>query len=46
LGLEWFGLDKEPNPGGDAELVTEGALSTYMKPYAEMGMVMLYEERG
>ncbi len=46
LGLEVFGLEEELSRilGRDVELVTERALSPYIKPYAEMDMVMLYEE--
>lgn len=46
LGLKWLGLEEELSRilGRDVELATEYALSPYVKPYAEMDMVMLYEE--
>ncbi len=46
LGLKWFGLEDELSRilGREVELVTEGALSPYIKPYAERDMVLLYEE--
>ncbi|MGA9098754.1 MAG: hypothetical protein WB392_07470 [Methanotrichaceae archaeon] len=47
LGLKWFGLEDELSRilDREVELVTDGALSPYVKPYAERDMVLLYEER-
>ena len=47
LGLEWFGLEEELSRvlGRDVELIAEGSLSPYLRPYAEKDLVLLYEER-
>jgi predicted nucleotidyltransferase len=47
LGLGWFKLEDELSGilGRDVELVAEGSLSPYLRPYAEKDMVLLYEER-
>jgi Predicted nucleotidyltransferases len=46
LGLKWFGLEQELSHilGRKVELVSESALSPYVRPYAEKDMVLLYEE--
>ena len=46
LGLKWFGLEQELSHilGHRVELVSESALSPYVRPYAEKDMVLLYEE--
>ena len=46
LGLKWFGLEQELRHilGRRVELVSESALSPYVRPYAEKDMVLLYEE--
>ncbi len=46
LGLKWFGLEQELSHilGRRVELVSESALSPYVRPYAEKDMVLLYEE--
>jgi predicted nucleotidyltransferase len=46
LGLKWFGLEQELGRilGRRVELVSESALSPYVRPYAEKDMVLLYEE--
>jgi len=47
LGLEWFGLEEELSRvlGRDVELIAEGSISPYLRPYAEKDLVLLYEER-
>ena len=47
LGLKWFALEEELRRilGCDVELVSEDALSPYVRPYVEKEMVILYEER-
>jgi predicted nucleotidyltransferase len=47
LGLKWFGLEDELSKilGRKVELVSESALSPYIRPYAEKEMVLLYEEK-
>jgi hypothetical protein len=47
LGLGWFSLEEELSRimGRDVELIAEGSLSPYLRPYAEKDMVLLYEER-
>jgi len=47
VGLKWFGLEQELSQvlGCRVELVTECALSPYIRPYVEKEMVVLYEER-
>jgi predicted nucleotidyltransferase len=44
LGLKWFGLEQELGRilGREVELISEKALSPYIRPYADM--VLLYEE--
>jgi predicted nucleotidyltransferase len=46
LGLKWFGLEQELGRifGREVELISESALSPYVRPYAEKDMVLLYEE--
>lgn len=46
IGLKWFGLEEELSRilGREVELVTESALSPYIRPYVENEMVVLYEE--
>ena len=46
LGLGWFGLEEELGRilGREVELIAEGSLSPYLRPYAEKDMVLLYEE--
>lgn len=46
LGLKWFGLEAELSHllERDVDLVSEDALSRYLRPYIETEMVMLYEE--
>jgi uncharacterized protein len=47
LGLGWFSLEEELSRimGRDVELIAEGSLSPYLRPYAEKDQVLLYEER-
>jgi predicted nucleotidyltransferase len=46
LGLRWFGLEEDLGYilGRKVELISEKALSPYIRPYAEKDMVLLYEE--
>ena len=46
LGLKWFGLEEELKRilGREVELVSERAMSPFVRPYAEKDMVLLYEE--
>jgi len=46
LGLKWFGLEQELKLilGREVELVSQSAMSPYIRPYAERDMVLLYEE--
>ena len=46
LGLGWFGLEEELGHilGREVELIAEGSLSPYLRPYAEKDLVLLYEE--
>lgn len=46
LGLKWFGLEQELSQlfGREVELVSENALSPYIRPYIEKEKVILYEE--
>jgi len=46
LGLKWFGLEEELGRilGREVELVSESAMSPFVRPYAEKDMVLLYEE--
>ncbi len=47
LGLKWFGLEDDLRQaiGRNVDLVSESALSPYVRPYVESDKVMLYEER-
>lgn len=47
IGLKWFALEDELSHilGREVELVSESALSPYIRPYVEKEMVVLYEER-
>ena len=44
LGLGWFGLEDELSRilGREVELIAEGSLSPYLRPYAEKDLVLLY----
>lgn len=46
LGLKWFGLEQELGRilGREVELISESAMSPYVRPYVELDMVLLYEE--
>ena len=46
LGLNWFGLwaEIEQRLGRKVDLVTEDALSPYIRPYVEREKVILYAE--
>lgn len=46
LGLKWFGLEQELERtlGREVELVSESAMSPFIRPYFEKDMVLLYEE--
>ncbi len=46
LGLKWFGLEEELARilGREVELVSERALSPFVRPRVEKDMVLLYEE--
>lgn len=46
IGLKWFGLEEELSRilGREVDLVSESALSPYIRPYAQREMVVLYEE--
>jgi len=46
LGLKWFGLEQELGRilGREVELVSESAMSPFIRPYVEKDMVLLYEE--
>ena len=46
LGLRWFGLEQELSRilGRDVDLVSESALSPYIRPYVEKEVKVLYEE--
>lgn len=46
LGLKWFGLEKELGHilGREVELVSESAMSPFVRPYAEKDMVLIYEK--
>lgn len=47
IGLKWFGLAEELSLilERPVDLVTEGGLSPYIRPYVEQEMVILYEEK-
>jgi len=46
IGLKWFGLEQELSHilGHEVDLVSESALSPYIRPYVEKELVVLYEE--
>ena len=46
IGLRWFGLEEELSRllGAQVDLVSDEALSPYIRPYVETEMVVLYEE--
>lgn len=46
LGLRWFELEQDLGQllGREVEMVTEEALSPYIRPYVERDSVVLYEE--
>lgn len=46
IGLKWFGMEEELSRilGREVELVTEDALSPYVRPYVEKEKVILYEK--
>ncbi len=46
IGLKWFGLEEELSRvlGRQVDLVSEGSLSPYIRPYIEREKVILYEE--
>jgi hypothetical protein len=46
LGLKWFGLEQELGHilGREVELVSESAMSPFVRPYAEKDMVLIYEK--
>lgn len=46
IGLKWFGLAEELSRvlRRKVDLVSESALSPYIRPYVEKEMVILYEE--
>jgi len=46
LGLKWFGLEEELAQilGREVELVSERAMSPFVRPRAEKDIVLLYEE--
>lgn len=45
-GLKWFGLEDELSKilGRKVDLISEKALSPYIRPYIEKEMVILYNE--
>ncbi|BCW96908.1 MAG: nucleotidyltransferase family protein [Fimbriimonadales bacterium] len=45
LGLKWFGLwaEIEQQLGCKVDLVTDGALSAYLRPYVEQEQAVLYQ---
>jgi len=46
IGLKWFGLEQELSRilRREVDLVSESALSPYIRPYVEEELVVLYEE--
>lgn len=46
LGLKWFGIEQELTKllKRDVELVSEAALSPYLRPHVEKDKVVLYDE--
>ena len=47
LGLAWFGLEEQLSRilGREVEMIAEGSLSPYLRPYAEKDLILIYEER-
>lgn len=47
LGLKWFGIEDELSRllGRSVDLVSEEALSPYLRPYVEKDQVILYYEK-
>lgn len=45
IGLRWFSIEEELSRilGREVELVSDRALSPYIRPYVEKEMVVLYE---
>jgi len=48
IGLRWFELEQQLGTqlGRPVELVTERALSPYLRPYVDADRVVLYEDDG
>ena len=46
VGLKWFGLEEELSKilGRKVDLISEKALSPYIRPYVQKEMVILYDE--
>ena len=46
IGLKWFGLEEELSRilGRKVDLISEKALSPYIRPYVQKEMVILYDE--
>jgi predicted nucleotidyltransferase len=46
LGLKWFGLEEDLSRvlGRKVDLISEKALSPYIRPYVQKEMVILYDE--
>lgn len=46
IGLKWFGLEEELSKvlGCKVDLISEKALSPYIRPYIQKEMVILYDE--
>jgi len=46
IGLRWFGLEQELEQilERKVDLVSQAALSPYIRPYVEKEMILLYEE--
>jgi|WetSurSiteA1Bulk_404760.scaffolds.fasta_scaffold209257_2 uncharacterized protein len=46
VGLKWFGLEEELSKilGRRVDLISEKALSPYIRPYVQKEMVILYDE--
>ena len=46
LGLKWFGLEQELSAvlGRPVDLISDKALSPYIRPYVQKEMVILYDE--
>ena len=47
IGLKWFGMEEELERllGRHVEIVTEDALSPYVRPHVDREKVVLYDER-